>query len=109
MACKRSSVRPRYSPPLPTILWAFVFMEFYVYIIYSTSLNKFYVGYTENIIARLNQHNTGISTFTAKAKDWVVKYSEQYSSRNEAHNRELQIKRKKSRKYIEWLIDNAAK
>ena len=81
-------------------------MVYTVYIIYSASINKYYVGYTENISLRLAQHNDGISSFTSKASDWVLKYTEEFSSRENAHQRELEIKRKKSRKYIEWLINS---
>jgi putative endonuclease len=31
-------------------------------------------------------------------------YTEKFETREQAHKRELEIKRKKSRKYIEWLI-----
>ncbi len=79
-------------------------MSFIVYIIYSEKLDKFYIGYTENIHIRLDQHNSGLSTFTAKANDWKLVYQEVFSSREEAHKREKAIKAKKSRKYIEWLI-----
>ena len=67
-------------------------------------MDKYYVGYTEDITVRLAQHNEGISTFTAKATDWVLKYTEEFMSRKEAQKREMEIKNKKSRKYIEWLI-----
>ena len=81
-------------------------MEYSVYIIYSSRLDKYYVGYSEDLGLRLTQHNEGISTFTAKANDWELKYSESFNSREEAHKRELEIKRKKSPKYIEWLISS---
>jgi len=81
-------------------------MEYFVYIIYSAKLNKYYVGHTGNIATRLLQHNTGESAFTSKADDWIVMYSEKFDSREAAHKRELEIKRKKSRKYIEWLISS---
>ena len=82
-------------------------MAFHVYIIFSAKLNKYYVGYTENLDARLLQHNGGISTFTDKANDWVLQHSEPFPTREDAHKRELEIKGKKSRKYIEWLISSA--
>jgi putative endonuclease len=82
------------------------FMEFHVYIIYSQKLDRYYLGYTENIVVRLQQHNSGESTFTSKATDWQLCYTEKFSSRELAHKRELEIKRKKSRKYIEWLIQS---
>ena len=79
-------------------------MAYSVYIIYSKTLDRYYVGYTENIAARLIQHNTGFSTYTAKANDWVLKYSELYETRKECLDRERKIKATKSRKYIEELI-----
>ncbi|WP_443936454.1 GIY-YIG nuclease family protein [Pedobacter sp. MW01-1-1] len=77
---------------------------FNVYILYSKKLNRYYVGYTEDLEKRLEQHNTGFSKYTSKAEDWEVCYSESFISRALAHKRELEIKAKKSRKYIEWLI-----
>ena len=80
---------------------------FFVYIIYSQKLDKYYVGYTSDITIRLTEHNTGISTYTSKANDWVLKYSsESFHTREEAMKRERAIKAKKSRKYIEWLIQS---
>jgi putative endonuclease len=74
------------------------------YIIYSQNLDRFYVGHTEKISVRINEHNSGISTYTAKANDWVIKLTIEFQSRAEAKQREMEIKKKKSRKYIEWLI-----
>ena len=81
-------------------------MPFFICIIYSRKLDKYYIGYTDDLPARLAQHNNGISTFTAKAADWILKWSEQQPAREAAMQREKQIKQKKSRKYIEWLISS---
>ncbi len=80
---------------------------YYVYIIYSTRLNRYYVGHSINLEDRLSQHNTGMSKFTSKASDWQLKYFESFATRDEAFTREREIKGKKSRKYIEWLISSA--
>ena len=80
------------------------FIMFCLYIIYSQQLDRFYVGYTENIEKRLAEHNSGISDYTSSAQDWVLKYTEYFPDRYTAHQREITIKKKKSRKYIEWLI-----
>ncbi|MFN8153426.1 MAG: GIY-YIG nuclease family protein [Bacteroidia bacterium] len=77
---------------------------FYVYFIYSARLDRYYVGYTSDLQKRLNDHNCGISAFTSKSKDWVLVYQEAFESREEAAERERIIKKKKSRKYLEWLI-----
>ena len=60
---------------------------FSVYIIYSAKIDKYYIGYTENMAKRLADHNSGISDFTSKASDWVVKRTEAFSSRQEAMKR----------------------
>ena len=84
------------------------FMTFFVYIIYSTSLNKFYIGYTSDLEKRLSEHNNCISNYTSKASDWILKYSEPFSSRGLAMKREKEIKKKKSRTYIEFLINSSS-
>ncbi|KAF2331083.1 GIY-YIG nuclease family protein [Flavobacterium ginsenosidimutans] len=77
---------------------------FYIYIIYSKTLDKYYVGSCQNIEQRLQDHLNSRSKFTKVAKDWVLKYSEAFNTRSEAYQREIQIKKMKSRKYIENLI-----
>ncbi|MDZ4757066.1 MAG: GIY-YIG nuclease family protein [Bacteroidota bacterium] len=77
---------------------------FSCYIIYSKKLDRYYIGYTENIEQRLIQHNSGVSTFTAKAQDRVLVYEELFESREAASKREREIKKKKSRNHIAWLI-----
>ncbi|MBS1774509.1 MAG: GIY-YIG nuclease family protein [Bacteroidetes bacterium] len=79
-------------------------MKYCCYIIYSKKLDRFYVGYTDDIVVRLSQHNNGISTYTSKASDWELMYKEDFTDRESASLREKFIKSKKSRKYIEWLI-----
>jgi len=62
------------------------------------------VGHTENIELRIVQHNSGISTYTSKAADWILVYKQTFQAREAARSREQEIKKKKSRKYIEWII-----
>ena len=79
---------------------------FYIYIIFSKSLNKYYVGSCQDIKTRLDDHLNSRSKFTKTAKDWGLKYSEEYNTRSEAYQREMKIKKMKSRIYIEKLINN---
>ncbi|MBX9891669.1 MAG: GIY-YIG nuclease family protein [Chitinophagaceae bacterium] len=51
-------------------------MPFIVYIIYSKSLDSFYVGHTANLDDRLFRHNNSGSKSTKKAKDWILVYQE---------------------------------
>ena len=84
----------------------FLFMPFYVYILYSSSLDQYYVGQTENLEDRIFRHTNSGSKSTKRTDDWILKYAEEFDSRSEAIHRELEIKNKKSRKYIEWLVSS---
>ncbi|MBZ9728576.1 GIY-YIG nuclease family protein [Salegentibacter sp. JZCK2] len=79
--------------------------KFYVYILFSEMLDKYYIGSTKDIATRLEKHRQSKKGFTAKARDWIVVYSENFESRQEAIKRERQIKKWKSRKMIEKLIE----
>lgn len=81
---------------------------YFVYILYSQRINKYYIGCTENLDKRLEVHNAGLSTFTSKGVPWVRVYFEQLDTLSEARKREIEIKKKKSRKYIEFLVSNRA-
>ena len=77
---------------------------FCTYILYSAILNKYYIGSCQDITKRLEDHLNSRSKFTKVTKDWELKYYETFETRSEAMKRELQIKKMKSRKYIEGLI-----
>ena len=76
------------------------------YILYSDSLNKYYVGSTNDVDRRLSEHNRKKGKFTDLGIPWKIVYSEVFDSAKQARNRELYIKSRKSRKYIEELIQN---
>ena len=76
----------------------------YTYIIYSEKLDRFYIGYTDNLSWRLERHNQGWGRFTKGGIPWELVYFEKYQTKQEALKRERKIKFKKSRKYIENLI-----
>ena len=80
-------------------------MPFFIYILYSKKANKYYVGETENVNARLQSHLAGISKYTSIANDWAVVHTESFDHRVDAIRREKEIKRMKSRKYIESIIN----
>jgi putative endonuclease len=53
---------------------------------------------------RLRRHLSDHKGFTAKAKDWVIVYSEDFDDLSTARKREMQIKKWKSRTLIEKLV-----
>jgi len=84
-------------------------MEFYTYIIFSESRDKYYVGSTSNLVERLTRHSQNNKGFTGKNADWKLVHSEFFATRQESLRREMQIKRWKSRIMIEKLIADSLK
>jgi putative endonuclease len=76
----------------------------FAYILYSEKLNKYYICACIDIDKRLLEHNTGLSKFTSRGIPWKLVYKEFFESSNDALKREREIKKKKSRKYIEYLM-----
>ena len=56
---------------------------------------------------RIARHNDGWSKSTKSGIPWKIVYYEEYETKSQAMTREYEIKRKKSRKYIEKLIKEA--
>ncbi len=75
-----------------------------VYIVFSSKLNKYYIGACTDLERRLYEHNIGHSKFTSGGIPWVLKYTEIFQTLPEAKKRESGIKKMKSRKYIERLF-----
>ncbi|MFD2561031.1 GIY-YIG nuclease family protein [Aquimarina rubra] len=80
---------------------------FIVYILFSESLNKYYIGHTANLEDRLKRHNQGRSKSTKPGMPWKIMYTEEYQTKSEAYQREMEIKTQKSKIYIERLINSA--
>ncbi len=78
---------------------------FSIYILYSKKFDRFYVGHCEDLIKRLERHNHKAVPSTKAYVPWVLVYTEKFQSRSSAAAREKEIKKKKSRKYIEFLIN----
>ena len=68
------------------------YMAYSVYILYSKSSGKYYVGSTASLADRLNRHNTGGSQSTRFGAPWSLVYREEYGTRAAAVEREKQIK-----------------
>jgi putative endonuclease len=80
-------------------------MPFKLYILYSDSIDKFYIGHTgDELSERLRKHNSNHKGFTGIASDWKIVYTEDYSTKKDAFAREREIKKWKSKKLIEKLI-----
>jgi len=77
----------------------------YVYILYSKSLDKYYIGETLDLQERVKQHNSGFykTAFTKQTKDWILYLSILCNNRVIARKIETHIKNMKSKVYIQNL------
>ena len=74
---------------------------YFTYILYSERFDRYYVGHCEDITVRLTRHNAKGVPSTKAYTPWKIIYTEKYESRALASFRESEIKKKKSRKFIE--------
>jgi putative endonuclease len=84
-------------------------MPYFIYILQSKSTSQYYIGHTDNLARRISQHNDADyqgSKHTKRSKGpWTCVYTETYMTRSDAMQREKEIKAKKSRKYIDNLLN----
>jgi len=82
-------------------------MNYKVYILFSTTKDRYYIGCTADVLdERLRKHNTNHKGFTGSVNDWTVVYCENYDSKTDALKREKTIKNWKSRAMLKKLIEN---
>ena len=79
-------------------------MPYFTYILESQMNGRYYVGSCEDVEVRLKRHNEGATPSTKPYRPWCVAWVEQHTCKTDALKQELQIKRMKSRQYIERLI-----
>lgn len=80
----------------------------YLYIIYSDSADKYFVGESNDVPERIKLHNShkNLKVLTRAAHDWELKLVFSCSSKNEAILLEKSLRKKKSREFIEHAIEN---
>ncbi len=65
---------------------------FYVYLLKSKKDSKLYIGYTNDLKRRLEQHNNQESFSTKSRAPFELVYYEAFLSEKDAHNRENSLK-----------------
>ncbi len=83
------------------------FNMFYLYILYSQQFDRYYIGQSSDIDARLERHQKGYVKSTKAYRPWKLVYSESFHTRIEAVNRETYLKSLKSKIKIKELVDTS--
>ncbi|MBK7370226.1 MAG: GIY-YIG nuclease family protein [Saprospiraceae bacterium] len=67
-------------------------MKYYVYILYAEAHDKYYIGQTQDVAARLKRHNDGIETYSKKFAPWILIWCTEKSTRSESVILESKLK-----------------
>ncbi|MFP4452262.1 MAG: GIY-YIG nuclease family protein [Desulfobacterales bacterium] len=78
---------------------------YFVYILHSHTAQRFYCGHTDNLERRLRQHNDpdyfGTRTTKVFPGPWELVWSQACDSRSEAQKRELAIKKRGIKRFLD--------
>ena len=75
-----------------------------VYILKSVKSDRYYIGFSQDLERRLGEHNSGKVRATKYSRPWQLVYSEEHADATSARQREQQLKRMKSRVYLDALM-----
>ena len=78
-------------------------MQYFVYILFSSISNRFYIGQTSNIDDRLKRHNEAREKSTAPHVPWVLIWRTAKSSRSEAIILERKLKNLSPKRLISFI------
>ncbi|MFW6143858.1 MAG: GIY-YIG nuclease family protein [Patescibacteria group bacterium] len=76
-----------------------------VYVLKSLNFPKTYTGFTNDLERRLEEHNTGKSTYTKRYAPWEVVYTEEVANRKTARKREKYFKSATGRRHLKKLLE----
>ena len=70
-------------------------MVYYVYLIKTLNgyKNKSYVGYTNNLISRINKHNSNLGAKSTRGYKWELVYKKRFLSKQMALSFEYKLKK----------------
>ena len=80
-------------------------MSYSVYILQSEKDESFYIGYSEDVLKRLEKHNSSKTGCTSTKKPRKIFYTEVFDNKTDAIKRENFLKRQKNRAFYEKLIN----
>jgi putative endonuclease len=78
-----------------------------VYVLYSVSFRKIYIGYTSDVNERFRSHNELAKRgWTIKFRPWKIVHTEFFENKERAMLREKQLKTARGREWIWQLIES---
>ncbi len=80
----------------------------FVYILESARNGRYYIGHTKDMVQRLATHNAGRVKAARHLRPWHLLYTEEWPDATAARKREAHLKRLKSRRALEALIETVS-
>jgi len=81
-------------------------MSYTTYILYSKTINKYYIGYTSmKIKDRLQRHQSNHKGFTGRATDWEIVYTNSFEEKPAAITLERKIKKRGAERFLKALLE----
>ncbi|OGM04602.1 hypothetical protein A2715_02315 [Candidatus Woesebacteria bacterium RIFCSPHIGHO2_01_FULL_39_32] len=77
---------------------------FYVYVLHNSSKNFIYVGYSENLKQRIQEHNEGKVKSTKAYTPLKLIFYEAYPSKSDAKRREKYLKTNKGKTSLTTML-----
>lgn len=81
-------------------------MNHIAYILISKVARKTYVGHTNDLERRLEEHNGGKSIFSKRYKPWMIIYKETFNNETDAIKKEKYLKSAAGRRWIKKNLFN---
>lgn len=77
---------------------------FYTYVLHSEKDNKLYIGYTDDLKARIEKHNKGLVESTKHRRPLILVYYEACLNSDKALKREKYLKTGFGRKFLKTRL-----
>ena len=78
--------------------------KYFTYVLISQKNSRFYIGQTNNIEKRLQQHNFGKVNSTKPYIPYKLVYLEKFLTKNEAVRREKELKATNGRRFLRKIL-----
>ena len=84
-------------------------MKYYLYILRSKTIAKYYIGISQNPERRLIYHNTLEKGFTKRYRPWEIVCIKEFNRKDQALKAERKLKNWKNKRMIEKVITGEIK
>ena len=79
-------------------------MSYYLYILHSSKIDRYYIGISNEPKLRLQYHNLGQKGWTKRGIPWRISFTKEFSDRGKAQKWETWLKQQKNRSIIEKIL-----